>query len=184
MKHVLHMKSEDSFIGIRNGYPFLKRVCMHTAIIAYILVTLSGCFFAISRMYMPFIPHILTFFSYGMMAPYQGYDHSAFQLAAEGLPVGGSEWVPIDIKKYQPYLRGERNVRSSDYSMSSSEEELQLAPKRYRMAAHQLLRLEKERGNEFSSVRLLWEDWPLSTESFDALHHETFWTRSVIMQVP
>jgi len=154
---------------------------MHAVVICYLLVTACGTFYAFTRIFPPVIPHAVTFFSYGLMAPYQSYAHFAFNVAAEGRSAGG-EWQTIDLTQYQPLATmGERLMRMTDHSFGMRQELIQ---PRYRDAANQLLRLENEKGKNFESVRLTWEQWPLSPAGYWFLHHDPFIERRLLMQVP
>lgn len=120
-------------------------------------------------------------FSYGMMAPYQGVERKATDIRAEGMDDHGA-WRTIDLTPYYPVGSGETIARRYLFPFrAEGDEEMKDA---YARMAAQLLRHEAERGTRWKKIRVSWQEWPLSTEGYEALRHAPFVTSTVLAEIP
>ena len=109
----------------------------------------------IFRVWIPF-ENPITYFSYGMEAPYQGSDTENVDILAEGLDAAG-QWHPIDLSYYFPVLRGEAVVRK--YVMLFASPDTTQKHARAQQLGFDLLAREFARGHNYSSVRISWLSW-------------------------
>jgi hypothetical protein len=154
-----------------------SRTVQQLVLFFYLTVTTAGFIFTMTRLEIPLIPKLLVWWSYGMMAPYQGDRPWNGDFLYEGQLADGS-WVPIDITPYMPYEFGERNVRKH---LKIYKGELRVS--KFTEFALMLLDRERARGTPYRSVRITYEQWPRSNGGYDFLRVPTFMTRSFITQV-
>ena len=151
----------------------LKRCVQHTIIITYLMITFLAFVLTMTHTYVPVVSTVLRpviAYSYGMMAPYQGYERLNEALMAEGLGADGT-WRSISLDPYFPVLRGERKIREY-YLIYGDGKNPDIVTEHATRVAKTLLQLEHERGSEFTAVRLSWDQWQPSPLGFEALHHE------------
>ncbi len=159
----------------------MKRLCLHAAVLGYLVITAAGFLHTMTGLKVPFLPWKLVEFSYGMMAPYQGYVTYEQGLLAEGL--GANGWEIIDHRAYFPYLRGERVLREWMMAYRKQENDVLLGEK-YRELARQIQKAEARAGRTYERLRLSWERWPISPVGHEDLHHDPFVTRELLVTYP
>jgi hypothetical protein len=158
----------------------LQRALQHLLIIAYLAVTFAGLTYTLLRVRLP-LPWTLVRYSYGMMGPFESYNSKNPELVAEGL-TREQTWEPIDLGTYFPTLRGERSARMHLLSYHF-ERDWDVRMAAYTSWALQVLKHEQEEGREIVSVRLFWEEWPVSPAGYEALRTPVFAERQFITQV-
>lgn len=160
----------------------MKRVLKHIGLMAYVWVTIAAFIYTMVRVRVPLIPRTVLIFSYGMMAPYQGYEEVNEDMYAEGLLQTG-EWEPIDLDRFYPFVLGERVFRReigrSTYPTNDAEQVL-----RDRTFATHLQAVLTSLGQPYSAVRIFHDMWPVSPQSFTALRTSPFLSRTFVLQVP
>lgn len=158
------------------------RACFrHTIIGAYLLVTVLAFVYTMTG-WRPGLIWPAVHFSYGMMAPYQGFETYAQELLVEGQDEAG-EWQSIDMSLYWPFLRGERVVRG--WLMSWQRAYFQQDPlPHYRLMAEKLQRLEAEQGRTYQNLRMSWQTWPASPGGYYFLRREPFVSGTPILRWP
>ncbi len=154
------------------GVVILFRILRQVIIIFFLLITASAFLLTLFRIDLPFLRPIVAY-SYGMMAPYQGYERTNMELFAEGEIEG--VWEAIDLDPYFPVLRGEKIAR--EFFMIYSDKNPEAVTAAATRIAQKLLHLENSRGHSYTSVRLLWHQWYPSPEGFAARRTETLMTR-------
>lgn len=141
-----------------------QRILLHAIILGYLVVTAGA--FAFSMTKRTVLPYRVIHWSYGMMAPYQGdTTWNADLRAVAELPDGTRERVDID--QYLPFGFGERNVRKFLRFYAKRGVAGQRA--KFTEFAEQLLRRERARGKQYTSLDLTFERWPRSPIGFEAL---------------
>lgn len=164
----------------------MRRILGHIVVMCYLSVVASALLFTLQRITLP-IPRTLLLFSYATMAPYQGYTRENDELIAEGRLEGGSI-IPINLKPYYPLGHGWESVRMRLRSFRVSDDDdpggREALRVKYRELAFLLLERERIRGRSFQSVRLLWEEWPLSPRGYTSLRFPPFTEVTEITQVP
>ena len=159
----------------------LRRLLAHGFVLCYLALTASAFFFTMTKIPVPLIPERLLRFSYGMMAPYQGYSTVIGDLLAEGERSDGT-WETIDLDPYYPMILGNqlmfRQLRSFERDGEAVHKE------KYTELARLLRDREEWRGRAYEAVRLTRIEWPTSPAGFAALRREPFLTKYFITQVP
>lgn len=156
-----------------------KKIASHLLIVVYLVITASGALYSFTRYAVPFIPFRVMWFSYGMMAPYRGLDDHASSMSVEGRRAGELEWEVFSIDQYEwPFMRAEKIVRWSSMPFATMSDEMNRL--RYKSAAEKIL----EYHDQYESVRLVWEQWPLSYEGYETHRREPFVHRKILIQVP
>lgn len=145
-----------------------KRVFVQALLLGYLGVTLAAFVFTVFRVEL--LPRRLFWYSYGMMAPYQGYAVENAELRALGLTAAG-EWEEIDLYRYIPTGRGEFSYRGYLPSARFSPDQGKAA-ERYRALAALL----HEREPQYGSVALYFDVWPASPGGYEWLRHDPFLT--------
>ena len=160
-----------------------RTVLEHAVIVGYLLITASALVFTLSiqRVTPPFIPRFFLYWSYGMMAPYQGDDAWNSALMTQGRRLDGA-WVNVSLDRYMPYGAGERNAREFFRVFQAQGDDVKLA--KLQDFLRQFQRHEAQQGNTYTSVRAYWDTWPRSTGGFQFLHQPLFTKRVFITQVP
>jgi hypothetical protein len=159
----------------------VRRGLRHAGILFYLLVTFAAFLFTMTRVRVPVLPWPLVAFSYGMMAPYQGYHPWNGDLRAEGLAASGG-WERVDLSPYFPFGRGEANIRTFFLTFRArGESELRDQERKF---ARQVWVRESESGRTYRHLRMWREQWPASPLGFDALRREPFVTTELLSQVP
>lgn len=154
----------------------------HAIIAGYLLMTAAALLYTLSlrTVEVPLLPQFLVYWSYGMMAPYQGDDLWNSALVVQGKKQGGA-WAPVSLDRYMPYGAGERNAREFFRVFTAR------GPQAQRDALQQFLlqlqRHERERGSAYISLRAYWDTWPRSPGGFEFLHQPLFTTRQLITQI-
>lgn len=139
----------------------LPRISRHIVIIGFLVVTCAAFLLTVFRIWLP-LPRTLLLFSYGMMAPYQGYERMNADLRAEGQDQEGV-WQPIDLSPYFPVIRGEEHIRK--YYM--------IFGYKHPAFAKKLLMVERQKGNDITAVRLYWDQWQPSPLGYEALRNSS-----------
>jgi hypothetical protein len=120
------------------------------------------------------------YWSYGMMAPYQGDTDWNGDVLAEGqLPDG--TWHVVSLDPYLPYGSGEKNVRKFLRTYQK------LGPLGHREKFTQwallLLGHERAQGRNYQAIRFTFEKWPRSTGGFEFLRRSPFVEKQYITEV-
>jgi|CXWL01.1.fsa_nt_gi hypothetical protein len=153
----------------------LKRIVQHAIILFFLLISFLAFYLTMLHADFPFLPAFLDpviEYSYGMMAPYQGFERLNAGLMVEGVDAKG-EHHSIDLDPYFPVLQGERTIR--EYKMIyQNEEHVDEAEEFSKKIAKILFELERKRGHNFQSIQLSWDQWQPSPQGFETLHHEPF----------
>jgi len=154
-----------------------KKILAHTFILCYVAITFFAALFAFTKKQITPIPWPIIRYSYGMMAPYQGYSTTNVDLLAEGKEEDGT-WKTIDLDPYYPMIRGTqvmyRRLRSFHAQGAKVHKE------KYTELAELLLGKE----GTYESIRLTWQEWPVSPEGWDANRTNDLITDYFITQVP
>lgn len=164
---------------------FPKRIIQHAIVLTYLALTAYAFFFTMTKIQLPFVPWPVLRYVYGMMGPYQGYNTFNSDLLAEGLVRGGEGqgWERIDLDPYYPMHRGTAIMYRRLRSFHAEGEEVH--KQKYTELAQLLLEREnRKRGKNYASVRLTWQEWPTSSEGFEAMRREPHITHYFITQVP
>lgn len=147
----------------------------------FLSMTAYAFLYTMSRVEMfPFIPWVVLRYHYGMMAPYQGYATENADLLAEGLEEGA--WQRIDLDPYYPMILGNQIMYRRMRSFSFLEPEIH--QKKYGELAQKLLMLEAEKEEQYESIRLTWQEWPMSIEGWDAGRTEEETVNFPIITIP
>lgn len=141
------------------------RILRQILILGFLIVTFSAFLLTMFRFYPP-IPRSILLFSYGMMAPYQGYERYNADLRAEGQDSSGA-WHAINLDPYFPVIRGEEHIRK--YYMIFTDKDPVAITTASTTVATKLLQLEKEKGKDVRAVRLYWDQWLPSPLGYEAL---------------
>lgn len=150
-------------------------------ILAYLCVTAFAFLYTMIRVRPPAMLWPMVRFSYGMMAPYQGDTETNEDLVLEGqLPDG--RWEIIALESYFPFGFGEANVRTYLRSFKARGRDILRA--KYAELGWQILMRERDHGRMYTTVRLLWQEWPRSPAGFGFLRRAPFVETFVITQVP
>ena len=144
---------------------FLKQWILQTILLFYLTVTGAALLYTLFHIHTP-VPWALVRFSYTMMAPYQGDTEINEDLVAFGEYADRSTKI-IDLDRYIPGGKGERNVRKYLRSFRRTEDDLQV--QKYTDFAEQLFARERKKDPNLTSVTLNWHAWPRSPQGFDAL---------------
>lgn len=144
---------------------FLKQWLLQTILLCYLTITGSALLYTLFHIRTP-VPWTLTRFSYTMMAPYQGDTEINEDLVAFGEYADGSTAI-IDLDRYIPGGKGERNVRKYLRSFRRTEDDLQV--RKYTEFAQLLLERERKKDPHIRAITLNWHVWPRSPHGFDAL---------------
>ena len=164
----------------------MKRVALHLLVVSYLVVTLAALLFTLQRVVLP-VPQQFLLFSYSMMAPFQGYSRENDELKAEG-KLSDGRWVPIDLGRYYPLHHGWESVRMRLRSFRVSDDDdprgVEALRAKYEELALLLLERERRHGRMWRSIRLVFEEWPLSTLSYEALRLPPFVEAERIIQIP
>ncbi len=159
----------------------VSRTVQQSAVLVFLAVTLSGIWFTFTRIPVPLVPWELQYYSYGMMAPYQGDTPWNGDFLYEGMLPDGT-WETITTDRYLPYGFGERNVRKVLRKYVGSGPGVR--QRKFTDFALQLLDRERERGKPYRSVRITYEQWPRSNAGYAFLRHEPFFLeRQLVTQV-
>ena len=67
------------------------------------------------------------------------------------------------MTRYFPFSRGELSKRFWTMSFTANAQEM------FRRVAEAILRHERNRGKPYEALRIVWEEWPSSAESYDTL---------------
>ncbi len=157
------------------------RAVRQTVVLAYLCVTALAFLYTMVRVRPPAMLWPVVRFSYGRMAPYQGDTETNEDLVLEGqLPDG--RWEVIALEPYFPFGFGEANVRVYLRSFKARGHDVLRA--KYAELGLQILAREHEQGRTYTTLRLLWQEWPRSPAGFDFLRRVPFVETSVIAQVP
>jgi hypothetical protein len=154
----------------------LASIFRHVVIAFFLLITFLAFLYTLLDI-RPFALRHFVNFSYGMMAPYQGYERTNKGLIAEGQTSDGT-WHQIDLAPYFPVLRGEERIRfffmviKYDTGVPYTEAAEKIA--------QMLLRLEHQKGNDYTALRLFWIEWEPSPAGYDALMHKEFFKKLLI----
>lgn len=159
----------------------MKKILAHLLILTYCVITFFAALFSFTKIQITPIPWPVLRYSYGMMAPFQGYSTTNMDLLAEGQQNDGA-WVTIDLDPYYPMIRGNQVMYRRLRSFKFEGEEKHKA--KYTELAELLQKHEKNRGNEYESIRLTWQEWPASVEGWDAERKAEKTTDYFITQIP
>lgn len=156
-------------------------ILWHLFLLYFLFMTAYAFIYTMSRVQIfPFIPWVVLRYHYGMMAPYQGYSTDNADLLAEGLKEGA--WQRIDLDPYYPMILGNRIMYRRLRSFSFLEPDVH--QKKYGELAKKLLEIENEKGERYESVRLTWQEWPMSVEGWDARRTPEETTDYPIITIP
>ena len=156
-------------------------VTQNIIILSFLVVTVSGFLLAVFGIRVPFVPTVLTNFSYQTMAPYQGFTTYHTEILAEGKTANGS-WQRIDLTPYVAGASGERIVRMQMNSFRKHGDDALITA--YKKRAQQILTIEVRQGKPYKAVRISREQWPLSPAGYNFLHLPAFTDRLHIATYP
>ena len=159
----------------------MKRVLLEIVVIVFLVGTAAGMSLTLFRYHIPGVPLFVAKFHYRLMAPFQGYDRQNVELVADGKDADGT-WRQINLDPYFPYGRGERSLRAALLSFKFRGKDVQLAA--YHRMALRIQELEQERGRAWSSVRLVAEYWPMSSDGYLALRTPANVDRKLLTETP
>ncbi len=154
----------------------------HGCVLVYLAITAAAYIYTISGYKVPLLPWPLVRFSYGMMAPFQGYVTFEQGLLAEGSN-DNQHWEKINHQKYFPYLRGERVLREWLLPFREPDKKA-LLKKKYGDLAAQIQAAEAREGRNYLRIRLHWERWPVSPLGHEVLHKDPYITREFLTEFP
>lgn len=138
----------------------LKSIAGNALVLTFLWITFWGFTHTVFRQGLGF-PLLLTYYSYGMIAPYQTPGSYNQRLYVEGQTESGS-WEAIDINSFYPVLYGEANIRQLDaFQLKFGNDEDRLSSKE--MYAGTLHKLLQKQGKNYSMLRFYWQKWPLMT---------------------
>ncbi|MBI5155993.1 hypothetical protein HZA45_01825 [Candidatus Peregrinibacteria bacterium] len=156
------------------------RFLQHIIVLCYLLIAGASLLFTVLRF--PILLRIpLMTFSYGMMAPYQGFNRSNVDLRAEGQDERGV-WQRIDLAPYYPVEVGEAIARRHLFAFRAQGDDAARAA--YADLARQLLIHESVQGYHWRRVRLFWDSWPVSAYGYEAMRHAPLVTSVFLAEVP
>lgn len=142
----------------------LVRILRQAYLFWYLFFSACGLSYTLTRI-VPFdLPWPLIEHHYAMMAPWQGYITHNVELVAEGLTTT-DEWERIDMNQYFPHSRGERAIRDRLSSFSDKTSQ-------YNVIAKRIWELERDAGQHWQAVQILWHKWPKSEHGFYVNHTE------------
>ena len=160
----MHAPRNPDTLRVMHARFALRHILPHLVIALYIAISamgLWGTMFHRITAY-PWLRPVV-FFSYGMMAPYQGDVPWNSDFIAEGRR--GEAWERIDLTPYYPQIFGEANAVKFMRSFAAGGRRLQA----YIDVATQLKEREEQQGRAYEEVRLVWRSWPRSPAGFYAL---------------
>lgn len=137
----------------------------------YVAATVSGMLFTVFRVHIPMVPHVLSHWSFGMLAPFQSYLTYNEDLVALGEHSDGS-WEAIDLEKYKTHGKGEESLRIYLPMYRGLQEEG--LKQKYQEYGTQLLSLEKKHGNAWKDIQLEMHRWPRSPAGYEYLRVPEF----------
>lgn len=156
------------------------RRLLHTIVFLYLTITLLAFFFTMTR-WPAFLGKIdAVYWSYGMMAPYQGDTSWNADLVAEGQLPDGS-WEEISFDPYMPYGFPEQNVRK--FLRVYKRMRTGMQKQKFTELALQLLDKERERGKQYAAVRFFFDRWDRSPAGYEFLHTPLFTEREFVTEV-
>ena len=141
-----------------------RHLLLHSLLLSYVVLLIAALGYTIFRWEL--LPKELVLPVYATMAPYQGYTTVNTELVVEGQTDEGV-WQQIDIHSYVPSGRGEFSYRGFMLKETATMEQRN---DRYDIFARHVQRLEKERGREWQSVRLILREWPKSPHGYHVLN--------------
>ncbi len=153
-------------------------VLQQAVVLAYVTITASAFLYTMLRIKPP-VPRLLLYWSYGMMAPYQGDTWFNDDLRAEGKLADGT-WEEISLDRYLPAGPGEKNVRKH---LKTFQPDHDTYRRKFTTFALQLLARERDQGKPYDAVRLMWLSWPRSPAGHDYLKMSPYMTEEFITQV-
>lgn len=143
-----------------------QRIVGHIFFGYFLLISIATFVYTVSRVALPVPPWWLVDFNFGVVGPFQRYNDFNQEVIAEGLLDDGT-WERIDIIPYMPVaLPSERSFRLRLDFLSEKPAERTAG---HRTIAETILAKERAQGHPYTSVRLVIEAWPVSTEGFEAM---------------
>ncbi len=166
----MHATRNRDTLAVMHARFVLRRIVPHIVITVYGIISLLGLWGTMFHQ-ITHVPWLRTavFFSYGMMAPYQGDVSWNNDFIAQGLRRDGV-WEAIDLAPYYPQIFGEANAMQFLRSFAAGGRRLQ----GYVDYALQLKAREAEQGRAYEEVRLVWREWPRSPGGFYFLARAPF----------
>ncbi len=145
-----------------------SRILLDALLIGWVIVTLGGAYRTFTHKE-PQILAGLTFFSYGMLAPYQKDSDVNTEPVVIAWDASGASRL-LRIEKYFPGVRGERNSRMRLEKMKQDFESMK---RQYEPILTQILLHEHAAGREYVRLDLFWEVWPRSPLGYEALRMQS-----------
>ncbi len=146
----------------------------------YLLITGAALLYTVLRI--PVLLHVpLVTFSYGIMAPYQGFERMNADLRAEGREKDGT-WGPIDISRYYPLEAGEVAARKHLFPFRARGDAAMREA--YTELAIQLREHEREQGRIWNNIHLFWDEWPISSEGYSFLRKAPHVHSVLLVEIP
>lgn len=139
-----------------------QRTFLDALILSYCGLLAAAFFVAMTHRF-PTVLRGPILFAYGMIAPYQGASNNNTELVLVGYQDSGVATI-IDLDGYFPGLHGERNARQN-FDMLAETSIEKLAPF-YGNYVSQIFDHEKAKGNMFTHLELIREQWPKSVEGY------------------
>ncbi len=137
-------------------------------LIGWLIVTIGGVYRTFTHETPPILAG-LTFFSYGMLAPYQKDGDTNIEPVVIAWDASGASRL-LRIEKYFPGAHGERNSRMRLEKMN---QDLESMKHQYEPILTQVLLHERAAGHVYVGLDLFWEVWPRSPLGYDALRMQS-----------
>ena len=147
----------------------------------YIAATVSGLLFTLFRVNVPVVPHVLSHWSFGMLAPFQSYLENNEDLVALGRHTGGV-WEAIDMDPYFPHRKGEQSIRI--YLPEHRKLGEAVLSDKYTEFAQMILNLEAADGRTWDELQLKLEAWPRSPGGYEFLREDVFIRTTPLVSLP
>lgn len=157
----------------------LSRTFFDTLIVTYLLMTAAAFYLTMTHRFPENFLRLPLHYVYGMMAPYQGASPLNRELVLVGYDERGVATV-IDMDRYFPGLKGERNARQMlDQIADRSTETLRTY---YLLYLQDIDAHLQDEGRAFLSYALWRETWAQSPEGYGV--GRTTATRDLLVRYP
>jgi hypothetical protein len=157
---------------------FHIRFFLDALICVYFVITLGGLYMTFTHKPFPILT-TLSYFSYGMLAPYQGDSDYNVDVAVIAYEPSGAT-VLLNVHKYFPGVFAERNSRLRLEQLAG--QSLPAMRVLYTEMLTQILEHEHQSGHPYTGLRLYWEKWPRSAEGYSELRPQS--ERFFLVSVP
>ena len=148
-----------------------ERIFINLVLCLYFVITAGGMYQTATHNRSWAFP-LLSEFSYGMLAPFQGDSDINAEVVLIAEEAGGATRI-LPVGRFFQGELGERTARSL-LEQLKGRGELSALQEIYDPMLSQMLQHERERGHPYVSLSLYKEEWPKSAEGYEALR-----TRSI-----